>query len=169
MFGVIPTITSGPRNSVGDAGRSVGQLVLDQVEYANVILVSRCDLVADDERASLSATLAVFHPAARIYPMIMGEVELESIMNTGLFGAAALVNSPGWRRAMDDEEDLESEVKTFGVLSTVYRARVPVHPLRVLQLLGSGWGMVANFGAKATFGSGVDSWTQGCMTHAGSK
>lgn len=119
--------------------RPLADLLIEQVEYANVILVSRVDLIGAQGFAQLRALLAGLNPQARILPMAHGAVELETILNTRLFDLPSLMQSPGWMQRMAASDAHPSEADTFGVAAWVYQERAPFHPQRLGAFLQQPW------------------------------
>ena len=68
-----------------DDERSVADLLVDQIEFADVILISKTDLVEEEDITRLNAILKNLNTHARILPITMGEVEIEDVLDTGLF------------------------------------------------------------------------------------
>lgn len=109
--------------------RKLSDLLIEQVEYANVILVSRLDRIGDTGFDRLRAVLASLNPSARILPMRHDEIDLSDVLDTRRFDLPALVESPGWMQQMQVDER-PSESDAYGVASWVYRERAPFHPAR---------------------------------------
>jgi G3E family GTPase len=108
--------------------RMLVELLVEQVEFADVIVVNRIDLVTEAERARLSALLRSFNPVARIVEAEHGRVPLGAVLDTGLFDFARAAQSAGWAQALAGNHLPESEA--FGIRSFVYRARKPFHPAK---------------------------------------
>ncbi|MBN9500550.1 MAG: GTP-binding protein, partial [Armatimonadetes bacterium] len=117
--------------------RTISDLLIEQIEFANVILVSKTDLIAKEQTERLVATLKKLNPGAEIIPMAKGEVPLDRILDTGRFDLAAAQRSPLWVRELMNEHIPESE--EFGIGSFVYRARKPFHPHRFWQVIQEEW------------------------------
>jgi G3E family GTPase len=103
------------------------------VEFADVILVNKADLVSEAELGRLAALLATFNPDAEILSTAHGRVPLAKVLGTGRFDFARAQNAAGWQKAMFGEHLPESE--EFGITSFVWRARRPVHPGRFKALI----------------------------------
>ena len=121
-----------------DDERSVTDLLIDQVEFADVILVSKIDLISSAEREELLAMLGRLNPQAAVLPMIMGQVELARILNTGRFDFERAAQAPGWLAELRGEHVPETE--EYGIASTAWRARRPLHPQRFHDFLHREWG-----------------------------
>jgi len=118
-----------------DDERSVADLLIDQVEFADVILVSKTDLVKPTDIEHLIAILKTLNTRARIIPITQGQVNLDSVLNTGLFDFAQAQQSPGWLVEMRGEHVPETE--EYGISSFSYVARRPFHPEKFYQFLHS--------------------------------
>lgn len=117
--------------------RTISDLLIEQIEFANVILLSKTDLIAKEQTERLVATLKKLNPGAEIIPMAKGDVPLDRILDTGRFDLAAAQRSPLWVRELMNEHVPETE--EFGIGSFVYRARKPFHPNRFWQVIQEEW------------------------------
>ncbi len=108
--------------------RTVTDLLIEQVEFANVLVLNKTDLVTAAELGRLEGILHHINPDARIVRTEWGQVPLETIMNTGLFDFDKASQSPGWLKELRGEHTPETE--EYGISSFVYRARRPFHPER---------------------------------------
>ena len=123
----------------GGSKRPLSELLTEQVEFANVILVSHFDVVGQQKFDELQKMLQALNPAACILPMAKGKVDLGTILNTRTFDLPSLVRSPGWMRRLEDADAQHPESEVFGISSWVYRDRTPFHPARLMQLLDQPW------------------------------
>lgn len=119
--------------------RPLADLLIEQVEYANVILVNKLDLIGESGYLALHSVLASLNPSARIMPMTHGQVALAALLGTHLFNLPSLAASPGWMQKMEAGDAAASESDTYGVTSWVYRERAPFHPQRLLDFLQRPW------------------------------
>ena len=120
--------------SAGDS-RSVSELLIEQVEFANIIYVNKLDLVPADEAARLVALLRTLAPRASVRTCVRSAVPPEDVLDTRLFDMAAARTSPGWLASLAGEHVPESI--EFGISNFVFRARRPFHPGRLYALLFS--------------------------------
>lgn len=128
--------------SVGQAAdeddpRTVADLLTEQVEFANVIVLNKSDLVDDDTLATLEGYIEQLNPYALKLRSSFGHVEPSRIMGTGRFDFEIAKQSKGWQLTLRD--DGASEVEEYGVSSFVYRARRPFHPQRFYDRLNRDW------------------------------
>jgi G3E family GTPase len=117
--------------------RSIADLFIDQVEFANVLVINKADLVSPQKLTELRAILAKLNPGARIVESVRGNVPLDAILDTQLFDMEAAMTSPGWLRELQAEHTPETE--EYGIGSFVFRARRPFHPKRFWKFLHSKW------------------------------
>jgi G3E family GTPase len=115
--------------------RSVADLLVDQVEFADVILVSKTDLVKKSELARLVSVLKTLNTDAEVIPIEQGAVPLKSIINTGRFDFEKAQQAAGWLKEMRGEHVPETE--EYGISSFVFQARRPFHPQKFFEFLHS--------------------------------
>lgn len=115
--------------------RSVADLLVDQVEFADVILISKTDLAETADIERLTAILKTLNTQARIIPITQGQVDIETVLNTGLFNFERAQQAPGWLKEMRGEHVPETE--EYGIGSFSYLARRPFHPEKFYQFLHS--------------------------------
>ncbi|RRR70760.1 MAG: GTP-binding protein [Candidatus Viridilinea halotolerans] len=117
--------------------RSVVDLLIDQVEFADVIILNKTDLVAAEELERLEALLHQLNPEAQILHSAFGKVPLQRILNTGRFDFERAAQAPGWLKELRGEHTPEDE--EYGIASFVYRARRPFHPQRFWEMINTVW------------------------------
>ena len=113
--------------------RSVSDLLIDQVEFADVILISKTDLVKAEDIERLTAILKSLNPVARMIPISHGNVDTNQVLNTGLFDFERAQQAPGWLKEMRGEHVPETE--EYGISSFSYLARRPFHPEKFYNFL----------------------------------
>ena len=109
-----------------DDERSVTDLLIEQVEFADVILVSKVDLVETSEIQRLSAILRTLNTEAKIIPITKGQVEIDEVLDTRLFSFEKAEQAAGWLKEMRGDHIPETE--EYGIGSFAYQARRPFHP-----------------------------------------
>ncbi|WP_458186373.1 GTP-binding protein [Haladaptatus sp. NG-WS-4] len=129
--------------------RPLSDLVIEQIEFCDVLVLNKCDLVTDDELDEIEATLRALQPRAELIRTEHGQVPPEKVLRRELFDLDAVGDSAGWKRAMahtddhshdhdshgDHEEDHPHHHRhpeeTYGVTSVAYRRTRPFHPKRL--------------------------------------
>ena len=118
-----------------DDERSVADLLVDQIEFADVILISKTDLVKNKDIDKLKAIIKTLNTQAEIIPIKEGNVEIDKVLNTGLFDFAKAKEAPGWLKEMRGEHIPETE--EYGISSFTYTARRPFLPEKFYNFLHS--------------------------------
>ena len=116
-----------------DDERSVADLLVDQIEFADVILISKTDLVSSNDLKRLKAILKTLNTVAEIVPISNGDVNIDKVLNTGLFNFEQAQQAPGWLKEMRGEHVPETE--EYGISSFTYEARRPFHPDKFYEFL----------------------------------
>ena len=115
--------------------RNVADLLIDQVEFADLLLISKIDLVNESELNELKAILRSLNSLAEILPMERGQVPVNKLLGTGLFDFEKAQQAPGWLAEMRGEHTPETE--EYGIASFSFVARKPFHPKRFHHFLHS--------------------------------
>ena len=116
-----------------DDERSVADLLVDQVEFADRILISKTDLVTEIEIERLTAILRTLNTEATIIPISNGNVVIDEVLDTGLFDFERAQQAPGWLKKMRGEHVPETE--EYGIGSFSYEARRPFNPKKFFEFL----------------------------------
>ena len=111
-----------------DDQRSLAQLLADQIEFADVIVLNKCDLLSENQREIVTHLIRSLNPDARFLTSEYGRVAVKELLNTRRFSFDAASKSPLWLRTLRGEEHPETD--EYGIRSFVYRARRPFHPER---------------------------------------
>jgi len=120
-----------------DDHRTVADLLIDQVEFCDVILVNKRDLVTPEQLRRLMGVLHSLNPEASIHEIAHGQVALDKVLGTGKFSFARAERAPGWLKELRGEHVPETE--EYGISSFVYRARRPFHPEKFHDFLHQPW------------------------------
>ena len=120
-----------------DDERNIANLLIDQIEFSNVIVVTKTDLVDRSQTNELLATLRRLNPSAEVLIAKHGKVKPSTILGTSKFDMAEAAEAPGWLAELNGEHVPETE--EYGIGSFVYRARKPFHPQRLYDFLVNGW------------------------------
>ncbi|OYP38947.1 zinc metallochaperone GTPase ZigA [Rhodopirellula sp. MGV] len=113
--------------------RNIVDLLVDQIEFANVILLNKTDLVSPYELEQLEQIVRRLNPKADILHASESRVPLEKVMGTGRFQLGEAEAMPGWLAVPRGEEQTETE--EYGISHFVYRSERPFHPQRLTQVL----------------------------------
>lgn len=117
--------------------RTVVDLLIEQIEFCDVIVLNKTDLISGEERDRLMAILNTLNPRAKVEIAEFGKVALDRVLDTGLFDFDEASRAPGWLQEMRGTHTPETE--EYGITSFVYRARRPFHPDRFHALVESEW------------------------------
>ncbi|MCS4306239.1 G3E family GTPase [Rheinheimera pacifica] len=117
--------------------RSVADLLIEQVEFCDVLVISKTDLVTELQLQRLKAILRSLNSRARIIQAQQGKVEPTQILNTGLFNFEQAQQAPGWLQELRGEHKPETE--EYGISSFAFTARKPFHPQRFHAFLHQNW------------------------------
>ena len=113
--------------------RSVTDLLVDQVEFADLILISKTDLATPSEIERLTAILKTLNTHAKVVPTSHGQIDINEVLNTGRFDFERAQQAPGWLKEMRGEHVPETE--EYGIASFSYGARRPFHPKKFHNFL----------------------------------
>ena len=120
-----------------DDERSLSDLLVEQIEFADVLLLSKIDLISQADREELMAILRSLNAHAEIVPMVVGEIPLKTILDTRRFDFDRAAQAPGWLQQLRGEHVPESE--EYGIAATTWKARRPFHPQRFHDFIHSPW------------------------------
>jgi G3E family GTPase len=120
--------------STGESGRVPETVLLDQIEFCDVLVLNKCDLVPDDALDEIEAVLERLQPRAKIIRTEFGAIDPDEILGTERFDFQDASNSAGWKHELqhDHHHDPQEE---HGVTSFVYERDRPFHPERIAELL----------------------------------
>ncbi|EGL17865.1 MULTISPECIES: GTP-binding protein [unclassified Paenibacillus] len=113
-----------------DDNRDVVDLLIDQIEFCDVLVLNKCDRIDPDELLELERVLRSLQPRAKFIRSVMGEVAPAEILNTNLFNFEEASASAGWIREMEKEEHTP-ETDEYGISSFVYERTLPFEPRRL--------------------------------------
>ncbi|WP_194775053.1 GTP-binding protein [Pararhodonellum marinum] len=136
-FGSDQTVYTKRLNDDPEDQRSIVNLLTDQVEFANVILLNKSDLVEKEALEELKAILEKLNPSAKIIPTSYSKVDPTLILNTGLFDFEEASNSAGWQEELNKVHTPETE--EYGISSFVFRDKRPFHPQRFWDYISKSW------------------------------
>ena len=113
--------------------RTIVNLITDQIEFANVILLNKTDLVSQSEVKNLKDIINKLNPKAQIIKTEYSRVDINEVVGTGRFDFEEAESSAGWIQELENEHTPETE--EFGIGSFVFRSKKPFHPERFLNFI----------------------------------
>jgi G3E family GTPase len=117
--------------------RAIVDLLVDQVEFCNVAVLNKCDLVDEETLARIEAIVRRLNPDAKVVRAVNSEVPLDQILDTALFDIERAEEAAGWLQVARGEEQPETD--EYGISSYVFRAAVPFHPARLWARMNQGF------------------------------
>ncbi|MFT0801968.1 GTP-binding protein [Bacillus swezeyi] len=144
--------------------REVADLLIEQIEFADVIILNKTDLMSEKEQEKLFWSLKKLNPGCEMIPAAFGKVPLHNIINTKKFDFEKASQSAGWIKELNEEHTPETE--EFGISSFVYQKRRPFHPERLMSWLEKWPAEIIR--AKGFFWLASRNETAGLLSQAGS-
>jgi len=134
--------------------RNLADLITDQIEFADVIILNKKDLVDQKTQDSIKKVLQRLNPTAKIYLTNNSEIPLEKVLNTNLFDYEAAVSNPGWLQEL--QSDHKPETEEYGITSFVYKARKPFDKRKLYKLFKTELDLTGVVRAKGFYWLGSD-------------
>ena len=113
--------------------RTIVNLLTDQIEFADVIIINKLDLVTAHDANLIEALIKKLNPTAKLHKTIFSEISPDYILNTKLFNFESASSSDAWKKELDEVHVPETE--EYGISSTVFSAMKPFHPERFWNYL----------------------------------
>jgi len=117
--------------------RTIVDLLVDQIEFADVIVLNKLDLVDAQKLPLIEGIIRKLNPAAQIVHTHFGNLDLATVLNTKRFSFEVAAQSAGWAKEIAGEHTPETE--EYGISSFVYRRDRPFHPARFSECIRSEW------------------------------
>ncbi|MDN3450651.1 GTP-binding protein [Planococcus sp. APC 3906] len=114
-----------------DDVREIADLLIDQIEFANVLVINKLDLISKEKAEELKGVLKRLNPDAKIIGTQYSEIALEEVLNTERFDYEQSSQSAGWIKELNEEHVPETE--EYGISSFVFRSSKPFHPERLMD------------------------------------
>jgi len=114
--------------------RTIVNLLTDQIEFANVIILNKTDLINTETLGFLTAAIKKLNPEAMLLHSEFGKIEPQKILNTQLFDFDKAQSSAGWQKELQSEHHIP-ETEEYGISSLVFRDKKPFHPMRLWEYL----------------------------------
>eukprot|EP00466_Bigelowiella_natans_P003493 jgi/Bigna1/53715/estExt_Genewise1Plus.C_230082 len=141
IFQVLQSIEALTDSDMGGASdeddRTVCNLMIDQIEFANVILLNKCDLLGgedSDKMKKVEKLVKKLNPKAKVYKTTKSDIELAKILDTKLFDMEKAQTSAGWIQELLKPEHTP-ETEEYGVSSFIFRSKRPFHPTRLSNII----------------------------------
>ncbi len=119
--------------------RTLVDLLVEQIEFANVILLNKVDLVSEKELKIIRAVIRGLNAKAKIIETNHSKVAMNEVMNTKLYDLKEAQNHPLWAQELYNPDDHTPETEEYGVTSFVYRARDPFDPEKIYSFFNQEW------------------------------
>ncbi|MCG8916526.1 GTP-binding protein [Actinokineospora sp. PR83] len=124
--------------------RGISDLLVDQVEFADVLVLNKTDLATTEQLATTEGLLRALNPGARLVRSHRGAVPLSEVLDTGRYDPVTAAEAPGWTRELAGSHTPETE--EYGIRSVTYRADRPFHPTRLATALADWEGVTRSKG-----------------------
>lgn len=113
--------------------RTITDLLISQIEFADVLIMNKMDLITPEEKTRLNGILKKLNPGAKIVESKKSQIDVKEILNTNKFNFEEAMNNPGWMMELRGHETKETE--EYGISSFVFREQRPFHPERLWGVL----------------------------------
>ena len=130
-----------------DRGESLGEqdertlvdLLVEQIEFANVILLNKVDLISKEQLKTVTAIIRGLNTKAKIIETTLSKVELKEVMDTKLYDLEEAQDHPLWAQELYNPNAHVPETDEYGITSFVYRARAPFDPKKIHEFFTQEW------------------------------
>lgn len=130
-----------------DQGESLGEydertlvdLLVEQIEFANVIILNKLDLISSEELATVKAIIRGLNAKAKIIETTLSQVNMKDVMDTGLYNLEEAQEHPLWAQELYNPDAHVPETEEYGITSFVYRAREPFDPEKLHAFFNQEW------------------------------
>ena len=122
-----------------DDERTLVDLLVEQIEFANIIILNKLDLVSKDELETVKAIIRGLNAKAKIIETTLSQVGVDDVMDTGLFDLEDAQEHPLWAQELYNFKDHVPETDEYGITSFVYRACAPFDPAKIHAFFSQEW------------------------------
>ncbi|MCY4316151.1 MAG: zinc metallochaperone GTPase ZigA [Roseovarius sp.] len=119
--------------------RTIVDLLVEQIEFANVVILNKIDLISKDELETVKAIIRGLNAKAKIIKTTLSQVDLGEVIDTGLFDIEEAQDHPLWVQELYNFKDHVPETEEYGITSFVYRAREPFDPAKIHAFFNREW------------------------------
>ena len=137
-FGSPETLSDRNLTNIEGDHRTIVNLLTDQIEFANVIILNKSDLVTKDEISILNEIIKKLNPSAKIIESTFSKIDINEIINTGQFNFEEAEQSAGWLEELNKDEH-KPETEEYGISSFVFRNRRPFDPEKFWNYIQKGF------------------------------
>lgn len=148
FLGTKDTLAERWKNTPEEDERDVSELLIDQIEFANIILLNKCDIASKKQQDEVAALVKKLNPKAKLFRTTRSQIDVKQLLHTKLFSFEDAASSAGWLESLRSEA--VSETEEYGISSFIYRRRRPFHAQRLGKLLEEGefWKDLAIYRSK---------------------
>lgn len=114
--------------------RTIVNLLTDQIEFANIIILNKTDLIDSETLGFLKVAIKKLNPEALILNSEFGKIDVKEILNTKLFDFDQAQSSAGWQKELQSDHHTP-ETEEYGISSLVFRNNGPFHPIRLWEFI----------------------------------
>lgn len=114
--------------------RTIVNLLTDQIEFANIIILNKTDLIDSETLGFLQTAIKKLNPEAKILNSHFGKIDVKEILNTQLFDFDQAQGSAGWQKELQADHHIP-ETEEYGISSLVFRNNAPFHPIRLWEFI----------------------------------
>ena len=119
--------------------RTLVDLLVEQIEFANVILLNKIDLISKEELRTVKAIIHGLNAKAKIIETTHSKVDISKVMDTSLFNLEEAQQHPLWAQELYNPNEHLPETEEYGIASFVYRARAPFNPKKLHSFFNQEW------------------------------
>ncbi|PYH93576.1 CobW domain protein [Aspergillus ellipticus CBS 707.79] len=138
--------------------RTISDLMVDQIEFADVIVINKLDMVNEAAKQSIQNLIRLLNPAARVLEATYSRIDVREILDTGRFDLVRAASGAGWLRSLHEMSRIQTangerlaprpETVEYGINNFVYTARRPFNPKRLFALLHDKFILLQNAGEE---------------------
>ena len=122
-----------------DDERTLVDLLVEQIEFANIIILNKIDLVSKEELGTVESIIRSLNAKARIIETTLSEVDMSEVIDTGLYNLNEAQEHPLWAQELYNPDKHVPETDEYGITSFVYRAREPFDPEKIYAFFNQEW------------------------------
>lgn len=119
--------------------RTLVDLLVEQIEFANIVVLNKTDLINAEELQTVHAIIRSLNARAEIIESVYGRVDINKVMGSGLFDFDEAQEHPLWAQELYHFQDHVPETEEYGIISFVYKARQPFDPAKLYAFFNTPW------------------------------